>query len=73
MQNEAIMKFGESVNKGDPIEASTIAVAMFIRECGEMAEKNWCPSQVDMLERLFGAVLHDCEYADWTPEEQPND
>lgn len=41
------------------------AVGLFIAQCGEMAEKNWCPAQVDMLERLFGAVLKGVEYSEW--------
>lgn len=44
------------------------AVGLFIVQCGEMAEKNWCTSQVDMLHRLFGAVLSGKEYAEWEPE-----
>jgi len=44
------------------------AVGLFIAQCGEMAEKNWCPSQVEMLKRLFGAVLKGCEYADYERE-----
>lgn len=46
------------------------AVALFIAQCGEMAEKNWCPPQVDMLKRLFGAVLSGVEYADYEPESE---
>lgn len=46
------------------------AVALFIAQCGEMAEKNWCPSQVDMLKRLFGAVLSGVEYANYEPESE---
>jgi len=41
------------------------AVVLFIAQCGEMAEQNWCPAQVEMLQRLFGAVLKGCEYADY--------
>lgn len=44
------------------------AVGIFITQAGEMAEKNWCTSQVDMLHRLFGAVLSGKEYAEWEPE-----
>lgn len=40
----------------------------FVKDCGEMAEKNWLPSQVEMLERLFGAVLEGCEYDEWEAE-----
>ena len=40
----------------------------FICDCGNMAEENWCPSQVDMLERLFGAVLKGVPYAEWEPD-----
>lgn len=42
----------------------------FIVQCGTMAEENWCPSQVDMLERLFGAVLKGVPYAEWEPDER---
>lgn len=41
------------------------AVALFISECCEMAEKNWCPAHIEMLKRLFGAVLTGVEYADY--------
>lgn len=43
-------------------------LATFIVQCGKMAEENWCPSQIDMLERLFGAVLHGVPYAEWEPD-----
>lgn len=46
-------------------KAAVEAVGKFIAQCGEMAEANWCPSQVDMLERLFGAVLHGVPYPEW--------
>ena len=43
------------------------AVGLFVAQCGEMAEKNWCNSQVVMLQRLFGAVLSGVEYEDYIP------
>lgn len=43
-------------------------LASFIGQCGGMAEENWCPSQVDMLKRLFGAVLEGVSYAEWEPD-----
>ena len=43
------------------------AVGLFVAQCGEMAEKNWCNSQVVMLHRLFGAVLSGVEYKDYIP------
>lgn len=45
-------------------------LATFIVQCGTMAEENWCPSQVDMLERLFGAVLKGVPYDEWEPDER---
>ena len=45
-------------------------LASFIGQCVSMAEENWCPSQVDMLERLFGAVLKGVPYDEWEPDER---
>lgn len=44
----------EKISKEDAMNIGAKAVGLFIVQCGEMAEKNWLPSQVDMLERLFG-------------------
>lgn len=49
-------------------ETATDAVSLFITQCGEMAEANWCPEQVNMLERLFDKVLKGEPYAE-APEE----
>lgn len=49
-------------------EMTTNAVGLFIKQCGEMAEANWCPEQVNMLERLFDKVLKGEPYAE-APEE----
>jgi len=57
-----------SVNKEEILklcaEASVDAVSFFINQCCEMAEANWCPSQVEMLKRLFNAVLKNEPYAE---------
>ena len=50
-------------------EQAVDAVGFFIKQCGEMAEANWCPEQVNMLERLFDKVLKGEPYAD-KPEEE---
>jgi len=50
-------------------EQAVDAVGFFIKQCGEMAEANWCPEQVDMLERLFDKVLKGEPYAE-APEEE---
>jgi len=50
-------------------DAMSVAVGTFIEQCGKMAEENWCPAQVDMLERLFGAVLHGVKYDEWERED----
>lgn len=50
-------------------EMATNAVGLFIKQCGEMAEANWCPEQVNMLERLFDKVLKGEPYAE-APEEE---
>lgn len=50
-------------------ETATDAVGLFIKQCGEMAEANWCPEQVNMLERLFDKVLKGEPYAE-APEEE---
>ena len=50
-------------------EEAADAVGQFIKQCGEMAEANWCPDHVAMLERLFDKVLHNEPYAD-KPEEE---
>ena len=34
----------------------------FMTDCRKMAEDNWCPSQVDMLDRLFKAVSMNKKY-----------
>lgn len=39
------------------------ALALFISQCGMMAEENWCKTQVEMLHRLFSAVLIGEEYS----------
>lgn len=45
-------------------EASVDAVSLFIKQCGEMAEANWCPSHVEMLNSLFNAVIKNEPYAE---------
>lgn len=50
-------------------EQAVDAVGFFIKQCGEMAEANWCPEQFDMLERLFDKVLKGEPYAE-APEEE---
>lgn len=50
-------------------EQAVDAVGQFIKQCGEMAEANWCPEHVDMLERLFNKVLKGEPYAE-APEEE---
>lgn len=50
-------------------EQAVDALGQFINKCGEMAEANWCPDHVAMLERLFDKVLHNEPYAD-KPEEE---
>lgn len=50
-------------------DATSMLLGKFICQIGEMAEKNWCSSQVEMLERLIGAVLEGVEYADWEKKE----
>lgn len=41
----------------------------FLIQCDQMAKANWCPSQVEMLERLHNAVLERKPYAE-PPEEE---
>lgn len=50
-------------------EKAVDALGQFINKCGEMAEANWCPDHVAMLERLFDKVLRNEPYAD-KPEEE---
>lgn len=50
-------------------EQAVDVVGFFIKQCGEMAEANWCPEHVDMLERLFDKVLKGEPYADKPGEE----
>ena len=61
---------GYKQGRADAIDDMASAVGLFIAQCGEMAEANWCPSQVEMLKRLFGAVLEGCEYANYELKEQ---
>lgn len=53
----------------DCSEFATNAVEEFINQCGEMAEANWCSGQVEMLIKLFNAVLKGEPYAP-EPEEE---
>lgn len=50
-------------------EQAVDILGQFINKCGEMAEANWCPDHVEMLDRLFHKVLHNEPYAD-KPEEE---
>lgn len=59
----------DNFNEEEVMKIANVAVGMFISQCGEMAEQNWCTSQVEMLERLFGAVLHGCKYDEWERED----
>lgn len=60
---------GECMNENNLINKMSGLVGEFINQCGAMAEENWLPSQVEMLERLFGAVLNGCKYDEWEPVE----
>ena len=61
------------ITKGELLETAKEqagdVLGQFINECGKMAEANWCPDHVAMLERLFDKVLHNEPYAD-KPEEE---
>ena len=46
------------------------AVCLFIAQCGEMAEQNWTPAQVQMLKWLMGAVISGTDYADYVELEK---
>lgn len=37
-------------------------LSIFTDSCIEMAKENWNQSQVEMLDRLFSAVIADCPY-----------
>ena len=50
-------------------EKAVDVVYYFVNQCKEMAEVNWCASQVFDLVRLFGAVLSGTDYAE-QPEEE---
>lgn len=39
-----------------------IMLEKFMQDCRKMAQENWCPSQVEMLDRLFKAVSLDKKY-----------
>ena len=78
--NTKLMKFEELrdnqkiiITKAELLETvpeeAADAVGQFIKQCGEMAEANWCPEHVDMLERLFNKVLKGEQYAE-APEEE---
>lgn len=45
-------------------EQAVDVVGLFIKQCGEMAEANWAPKHVDMLEHLFEKVLKGEPYVD---------
>lgn len=78
--NTKLIKFAElkdsqkiNITKAELIETASEltadAVGRFIKQCGEMAQANWCPEHVDMLERLFDKVLKGEPYAE-APEEE---
>lgn len=50
-------------------EKAVDVVYYFVNQCKEMAEANWCPEQVEMLIKLFNAVLKREPYAP-EPEEE---
>lgn len=41
---------------------ANIALSLFIKDCLNIAEQNWCKSQVEMLEKLFVAAGKGCQY-----------
>ena len=59
--------------KEDRIAAQTEAVGTFIEQIGHMAEENWTPQQVLMLEWLIGATLHDVDYAEYAELQMINE
>lgn len=50
-------------------QANVEGVTKFVNNCAAMAADNWCPAQVEMLERLFDAVLTGKPYAPGPEEE----
>lgn len=47
---------------GTMAEIGILMLYDFMKDCRKMAEENWCPSQVEMLDRLFKAVSLDKKY-----------
>lgn len=62
---EEVYRMGQKDVAENLSEFIASSIGVFIDQCGKMAEENWCPSQVDMLKRLFGAVLKGYKYADY--------
>lgn len=62
--------YKQGINEAD--ERAVNTVLRFIAECEDVAEKNWCPAQIDMLERLFGAVIQGVAYSQWERPDETN-
>lgn len=58
------------LQKEETQEAMGLAVKWLVHDMMHMAKENWCPNQVEMLERLIGAVLENKKYDEWTKEEK---
>lgn len=41
----------------------------FIEDLEAAARANWCPAQVDMLERLVGSIIDNVPYDEWQRNE----
>lgn len=66
VQQDAAETINELINGMYEIPMNLIM--HFMEKCMEMAKENWCPAQVEMLERLFGATIHMVDYDKWEKE-----
>ncbi|MCQ2087953.1 MAG: hypothetical protein MJZ37_07855 [Bacilli bacterium] len=60
-----IKKCIDNIGADAPEMISGLCITMlhdFMKDCRKMAQENWCPSQVEMLDRLFEAVSLDKKY-----------
>ena len=70
IENDAQIKVTKTQLINIMTQANVEGVTNFVNNCANMAANNWCPAHVEMLERLFYAVLTGKPYAEQPEEEQ---
>lgn len=69
VKDDQVIKVTKKQLIGVMAKSQVEGVTDFVKKCAEMAADNWCPAQVEMLERLFDSVLTGKPYAE-PPEEE---